>query len=231
MLFTRYVFVDFENVPSVDLGVIEGQPVHVTLLIGKHQGRFDLPFVQQAMRHAAQVELIPVGVSGRNALDLVLAAYLGRASQEHKEADFVVVSKDKDFDPLIAHLRANGTRVARQPDFFARAHRASRAIPRPATERVASAPAVARAASIADEEEIRSGTLVARFTTGTGPLPKSKARLARHLAAHFGNKKSDAEIDGIMQQLEARGVIAIDDRGRVTYPKRGPSRTEQTAHG
>jgi len=73
------VFVDFENVPEVDLGLVEGKPVHVTILIGKNQKKIDLPLVQQIRRLAAQVELVEVGASGRNALDLTLAYYLGQA--------------------------------------------------------------------------------------------------------------------------------------------------------
>lgn len=38
--FTQYVFIDFENVPSLDLGLIEGKSVHVTLLIGKSSAPF-----------------------------------------------------------------------------------------------------------------------------------------------------------------------------------------------
>jgi hypothetical protein len=63
------VFVDFENVHEVDLGLVEGKPVQVTLLIGKNQKKIDLALVQQIRRLAAQVALVEVGASGRNALD------------------------------------------------------------------------------------------------------------------------------------------------------------------
>lgn len=220
MTFAQYVFVDYENVPSVDLTVVEGKPVHVTLLIGKQQNRFDLPFVQQAMRHVAQVELISVGVSGRNALDLVLAAYLGRASLEHKEAEFIIVSKDKDFDPLIAHLHANRVRVTRQPDFFTRAPRTTRTPPPPPTKRPVRLAAAGTVPPPPSKEATKLSTLVTRLTSGTRPLPKNKARLVRHVATHFGNKKSEVEIAEVIAQLIARGVVVIDERARVSYPKR-----------
>ena len=40
---THFVFVDLENVPVIDLGLVEGKPVHVTLMIGKNQKKMDLP--------------------------------------------------------------------------------------------------------------------------------------------------------------------------------------------
>ena len=35
--YTSFVLVDFENVPEANLGLVEGLPAHVTLLIGKSQ--------------------------------------------------------------------------------------------------------------------------------------------------------------------------------------------------
>src|SRR4051812_27262518 len=77
----NHVFVDFENVPSVDLSLIRGRPVDVTLLIGEKQRRLDLDLVRQIHEHATQVSLVEVGASGRNALDLVLAWHLGHAAE------------------------------------------------------------------------------------------------------------------------------------------------------
>ncbi|MES1168419.1 MAG: hypothetical protein ABUL61_04545, partial [Oleiharenicola lentus] len=68
-VFTYFVFVDFENVPTADLGLVEGKPVHVTFLIGKKQTWLDLTLVKQIHRLATQVELVEVGASGHNALD------------------------------------------------------------------------------------------------------------------------------------------------------------------
>eukprot|EP01031_Cornospumella_fuschlensis_P013228 gene13228-biopygen11165 len=67
------VFVDFENVPALDLSAIEGKSARVTLLIGKNQKKLDLDLVRQIHRLAPQVDLVEVGASGHNALDLTLA--------------------------------------------------------------------------------------------------------------------------------------------------------------
>src|SRR5687767_7742057 len=78
----HHIFVDFENVSFVDLDAIAALPVFVTLLIGKNQTKIDAVLVQQIHAHANKVRLITLGASGRNALDLTLSYYLGRAAAE-----------------------------------------------------------------------------------------------------------------------------------------------------
>jgi len=60
--------------------------------------------VEQIQQFASQVKLVKVGGSGHNALDLTLACYLGRAIERAPSARFAIVSKDKDFTPMIIHL-------------------------------------------------------------------------------------------------------------------------------
>jgi hypothetical protein len=45
--------------------------------------------------------------------DFHIAYYLGWLSRKKREAQFYIVSKDKGFDPLVSHLRANGITVSR----------------------------------------------------------------------------------------------------------------------
>jgi hypothetical protein len=140
-----FVFIDLENVPAIDLAPISGKPVHVSLLLGKNQTKLSLPLVEQIKAFSSQVELVKVGASGHNALDMVLSAHLGRATAIHPEAEFAIVSKDKDFDPLIAHLLAHNIRVSRHPDvallpFVGRPKRSHSSTPRSTASKTPPAP-------------------------------------------------------------------------------------------
>jgi hypothetical protein len=221
-----FVLVDFENVPSVDLTLIAGKPVHVTLFIGEKQKRLDLALVRQIHRQASQVTLVEVGSSGRNALDLVLAAHLGRGTIEHPAAEFTIISKDHDFDPLIAHLCVHGVRVERQPEFTAltflglpkRAHVAK---PHIAASKIVRA--TPRASPTPDASTRPTGKmekLVARLMSSAGPHPKRKDRLLHHISTSFGNQLSDADIAEVADELVARGIVVIDPAGKVSYPGR-----------
>ena len=127
----QHVFVDFENVHQIDLSVIGAASVHFTLLLGARQTRLDAGLVEKLMEHAASVQLIRLGSSGKNALDFTLAYYVGRAVSASPSARIHIVSKDTGFDPLIAHLRSRHIQAHRH-DSFATLPFSGRARPAPA---------------------------------------------------------------------------------------------------
>ena len=88
------VFVDYENVHTVDLSIIGAKAVYLTLLMGAKQTKLDADLVEKLMAHAASVQLIRLTTSGKNALDFALAYYVGRAVITDPTAYFHIVSKD-----------------------------------------------------------------------------------------------------------------------------------------
>jgi hypothetical protein len=201
----NHVFVDFENVPSVDLTLIRGRPADVTLLIGEKQRRLDLDLVRQIHEHATQVSLVEVGASGRNALDLVLAWHLGHAAEQCPKDTFFVVSKDKDFDPLIKHLRARGLEVARVDafsalPFFAAPERGPRT----------NAPR-RRAATPAPTERARSLHPITTPAAATPPSPAKRRSPERNevdaaSAPQTGDPRLVKLIDRLRHKTKARPV-------------------------
>lgn len=215
--FSSFIFVDYENVPSVDLGLIEGKPVHVTLMIGKNQTKIDFVLVEQIRRLADQVELVKLDASGRNALDLTLAHYLGRAVERRPDAQFCIVSKDKDFDPMIGHLVGKGLKISRSESFGTLPF-----LPKPRksggakTVTAKSVPTV-KPAPKEDVSDVRLEKLVTRLTNGVGSRPKKKSGLLAHINTAFGNKLSLPELTNKLDELLTRGILSIDEAGRVTY--------------
>ncbi len=217
---THFVFVDFENVPTVDLGLVEGKLVHVTLLIGKKQMWLDPPLVQQIHRLAAQVELVEVGASGHNALDLTLAYYLGRAIQRSAGAQFCIVSKDKDFEPMIGHLCGKGIKVTRHDSFAALPFLPKPRKPSP-VKAVApakmSAPLKTTAPVQVVGTDVRLEKLIARLKTIVNQRPKKRDRLLAYINTVFGGKLSEPEQNAKLAELIQRRVLFIDEKDRVTY--------------
>jgi PIN domain-containing protein len=211
---THYVFVDFENVPSIDLGAIDGKPVHVTLMIGKNQKKIDLALVHQIKRHAARVELIEVGAAGHNALDLTLGYYLGQSVLTSPQAQFHIVSKDTDFDPLIAHLLAKKIRAARHVSFAALPF-----LPQPKTA-VPKKSVNHKQVATPKVDPTAGDTfakLVARLTLHAASSPKKRSSLLAHIKTSYGNKLSDTQLNDIVEELAARGILSIDAAGKVSY--------------
>jgi len=221
----HYTFIDFENVPGVDLSLVKGHPVHVTILIGARQKKLDLSLVQHIHALGSQVELIEVGASGRNALDFTLALYLGKALERAPNATFSIISRDRDFDPMIGHLRGKGVQIARHGDIHvvdderrkpraaARPHRALAAHPTsaPAT-RPPSAPAAGKPAGT------RRDHIISRLSNPiTRNRPTTRKTLQGRIKSDLGREASDAAIAEIISTLESTGALTIDGRGRVSY--------------
>jgi hypothetical protein len=231
--YTHHVYVDFENVSDLDLGILEGKPARVTLLIGKNQAKLDYVLVEQIHRLAAQVCLVKLGVSGRNALDLSLAFYLGKTVQAHPELSHCVLSKDKDFDSMISHLNEIGVQVSRhesmeslpfipKPKKSPPAKVSSTAKPTPVSKAGVSVTLAAPAQSLAleeDETAARFEKLIHLLRGNPAPKPKTKSRLLAFIGTVFGQKLNLVGQEQKLAELEKRGIVSIDAKGKVTYAK------------
>ena len=222
------VFVVFENVPSVVLGLIGDKVAEVTLLIGEKQRRLELGLVRQIHEYAAKIVLIEVGASGRNALDLVLAWHLGKIAERYPKDPFFVVSKDKDFDPLLTHLRVSGLSIARVDAFamlpFLSDHPPARKIPASRRLTVVSVPPVPRPERVSATEVIslpapdnRLTKIIDWFKHKTKARPARRKTLLSHLNGFYKNQLSEPELDAIVATLQQRGIIDVDSTGRINY--------------
>ncbi|MEO6004484.1 MAG: PIN domain-containing protein [Opitutus sp.] len=211
---THFVFVDFENAPEVDLSGIREQPVHVTLMLGNKQKKLDLELVKQIKAFTVQVELVEVGGSGRNALDLTLACYLGRAIERAHAATFAIVSKDKDFAPMIAHLTAQKIAIARFDNFASLpflTHRKPVVAPKIAATPKAVPP------TKKPPEDRRTKVIAALKNPLSKNRPADQTALRAHIRNALGKEASDEKVDSIVGELIAAGSLTIDPRGKVSY--------------
>jgi hypothetical protein len=210
MNYTTHVFVDFENVSDIDLGLIDGKPVHVTLMIGKNQKKLNLSLVQQIHRLSAQVKLVEVGATGRNALDMTLAYYLGQAVQKFPTHQFHIVSGDKDYDALLAHLKTQQHKVTRCPHFDT--------VPGlPKTKKPVAKPAATSAAKPSPKAD-REAIVLERFISPTNTnKPSKKSALSSHLKTSLGKTATDAMVEELIRKLIDKKILQIDEHGKVLY--------------
>lgn len=107
-----YILVDFENVQPLDLGLLSDVHFRVKLFHGPHQNKLNIAIVRALQPLGDRVEYIQSERHGKNALDFHVAFYIGRLVESHRSdgmaARFVVVSKDRDFDSLLSHVRSLG---------------------------------------------------------------------------------------------------------------------------
>lgn len=212
--FTHFVFVDFENVSDIDLALVEGKPVHVTLLIGKNQKKIDMPLVRQIHRLATQVELVEVGASGHNALDLTLAFYLGQSVQQSPSAEFHIVSKDQDFEPMIGHLTNRGTKVDRHGAFHLLPF-----LPRPKPIAPTKGDAFPKAMQAAKKPaENKDAKVLARLKDSTrGNRPSTEKALHAHIKTALGKESSPTKVEEVVTKLRDDHALTIEPGGKITW--------------
>lgn len=188
---TNYIFVDFENVPETDLDRIAGKPVKVTLVLGERHKKLPVELVIKLLKYAAQVELVETKRNSKNALDLVLAQHIGEAKKADPHGYFHIVSKDKDFDALIGHLKDTGALASR--------HAAFSEIP------------------VLMNLVERGKRLAVNFKANPKNRPQQLKSLASLIRVQFGNILSPDELKVTIQELIRLKIITLSETGAVVY--------------
>jgi hypothetical protein len=213
----NYVLIDDENVPNLDLSSIEGKTAHVILLLGRKRTKLPVEQMLAMMQHAASAQLIRLEQQGKNALDFVLAFYLGRAVQMHPGAYFHLVSKDTGYDSLIEHLESQHIRIHKHADAstltFGPPNKPAEALKVPALPKPAPKAAAQSAPKKPDLFEESLNHLRKRGDKN----PKNRKKLMSDLKAHLGKDTKDAQVEKVIQKLIKDGHVAFDEKDKATY--------------
>jgi len=112
---TNYVLVDFENVQPDSLAALATGQFRVKVFVGASQakGRISFELVHSMQALGANAEYVKIARTGKNAVDMHIAYYVGRLLEKEPSAVVHIVSRDTDFDPLIEYLHAKGSACKR----------------------------------------------------------------------------------------------------------------------
>jgi hypothetical protein len=187
----RVVLVDFENVQKLDLAQLPSH-ARIKVFTGQSQSKFPRALVQQTQALGSRLEWITIDGNGPNALDFHIACHLGEGICKSPQAEFVILSNDKGFDPLVRHLVARGFKCRRD----------SQARPAPA----AKPPLTAHAQAVKN--------LLQR--SEKNKRPRKHATLSNYLSTHFNKKMTGEEIKRAVEHLLEAGLIAGTEAA-VTY--------------
>ncbi len=244
-LATSYVLIDFENVQPKELGAFGGGEFKVMVFIGPAQPTVPVGLASalQALGHAGSY--VHIEGRGPNALDMHIAYYIGRLAVEDPGAVFHIISRDRDYDPLIRHLQTRQIECTRWksvaeisaarvpvPVPAPRAH-APKAAPKPAPKAAATpgAKAAPKAASrpvskvarkavpkvAAKAASNRVDDVIRNLEKRVHARPATAKALVSTVRSHFrGTGITDAEVDAIVDELKKRGLITVKE-DKVTY--------------
>jgi PIN domain len=193
---TNYIFVDYENVQKLDLDLIAGKAVKVFLIVGHRRKSFPSLLARQMHQYHDQVAWIESQGASRNALDLVLAYHVGVHAGADPKGYFHILSADKDYDALVAHLRTNGILASRDEEF-------------------AKIPALVAMRSLSLAERVE--WVVGRFKKNKASRPTRKKSLLTTIHSVCRKELSGEKVQQIVSAMVARKLIEITPQGGVVY--------------
>lgn len=194
---TNYVLVDFESVQPEVLDGLGNEFFQLLIFVGASQAKlpFDVAASVQALGDRARY--IKIVGNGPNALDFHIAFYIGELAVSDPTAFFHIVSKDKGFDPLIAHLKTRKILSGRVASI--------QEIPLVKTSTAQSL--AAKVACVAE-----------RLGQPNMSRPRAVKTLASTIKSLFPAAGLDEEgVQAIIAALQKQGTVSVDGT-KVSYP-------------
>lgn len=192
-----YILVDYENIQPESLEGIDTASFKIRFFVGDKQPRMPVRLASAFQRLGKAVEYIQIEGSGRNALDMHIAFYIGKLSAAEPGCAFHVISNDNDYIPLIAHLRTLNISCQRWSAIDEIV---------PATKTVLKRKPVSRVDKYIEFLERQSRA-----------RPKKLTTLTNSIKTLFRTEEiTEAEVEDLIEKLKQRGKIAVDG-GKVAY--------------
>jgi len=159
--------------------------------------------------HEGRLAIIGMQKKGKNAADFGLAFWAGRlAAEMPPDTEFLILSQDTDLDHVVHMLQGANRQVERLDGKVHRTKRLSTDPPKPQVE--------------TEDDAVTEYCTV--YLQPARSRPVRKVTLSNSIRAFCKNHKKHITPEEILQGLVARGVVVIDDNGRVTYPETAPTR-------
>lgn len=191
----NYILIDFENVQPKNLELLRGHSFTLIVFVGANQKSVPFDFAEALQGLGGNAGYQKVTGNGSNALDFHMAFYLGELAATDADAYFHVISRDKGFDPLIAHLR--------QRKIFALRHVDLSEIP---------FVKISNASSLDQKIEAIVDSLRSRGTS----RPRKVKTLKGTVNALFMKTLEYDDLETLVRELERRGHVVFSDQS-VSY--------------
>jgi hypothetical protein len=194
-LASHHILIDFENVQPKNLELLTGHPFEVYVFCGANQTRVPIELASALQQLGSNGHYVRLSGNGRNALDFHIAWYLGTLCREHSDGTFHVISRDRGFDPLLAHLKNRNIEALRHED-------------------LAEIPVLRMSKSVTDDEKIEA--IVKNLRDRGQSRPRKVKTLVNTINTLFTKKLEEPELLSLVEELKRRGYLDVRD-AKVSY--------------
>lgn len=196
MEITNYVLIDLENVQPKNLVALNGHKFKVLVFVGDRQSKINFDLVDAIQRLASDAEYIKINGNGPNALDFHIAFYIGQISIKDPNSYFHVISKDKGFDPLLAHLKTKKIRAQRHKD-------------------VSEIPLIKLSNTTSKQERVEA---VIQFLIARGNAkPRKIKTLKNSINSLFMRSIDESDQDALIDELIKRKIVIRTSDASISY--------------
>jgi hypothetical protein len=192
------LFVDYENAGKIDLGALPAD-AEVHVFIGAAQKSVPTELLEIAHKLEKRFALTKIAGQGKDALDFHIAFYLGEHLTTNAQANCIILSKDKGFDPLVKHLCSRTFNVRRTETISDAFTGTTPSRPAPSRK----TPGSARA------KVVKKATLpsILAWLQELKARPKKRKGLMAHLRSNF-RKVPEPELEQLVDQMIAGKKIS-----------------------
>jgi hypothetical protein len=189
------VLIDFESVQPDSIDALNHEHFQVLVFCGANQARVSIEIAATLQKLGARAQYIKISGTGPNALDFHIAYYIGKLAAQEPGSFFHIVSRDKGFDPLIKHLKAQKILSAR-------------------SESISEIPIVKN--SVKKHPAERAKAFIAKLKEPKVTRPRTDKTMSSAIKAHFQPGIEEAEVAQVLKAMVATGFISIE-AGKIIY--------------
>jgi hypothetical protein len=117
MDYDKYILVDYNNIQNINTDIID-EKIKMIIIIGENQKILPVDLIQKTQAYGNAIEWVQINNKGnKSLLDFFIAYFLGYYISNQGNKEFIIFSKNKDYDPLIEYLQNNNINVKRIVNF------------------------------------------------------------------------------------------------------------------
>jgi len=106
-----YIFLDYENIQDINIDIID-EKVKTVVILEKNESKTPVDLLKEVQLFGNSIDWFQIETNGNN-IALYSLLFLGYYILNQGNKEFIIYSKNKDYDPLIEYLQNKNINLKR----------------------------------------------------------------------------------------------------------------------